>query len=320
MTGYQPRFLDEEPLPPDPATATTLPPPERLTEPVLLEPEPDAPSELRSPWQPLDLPGSTTRGGGVRWTVFGIAVVLLGLTVFSTISFVLSLTQRSVVLGTACALTLGLGIGLIGYGLAGEWRGYRKLRRVDRLRTAFTGRAVPLEVLRAAALSWLDGLTATLPDAEGAIHAVRAALTTAEIHALLRDRAAAPLCQAAKGIGRRAGLQAASLVAVTPHAGWDGLIAGLRGLLVIREVAELFGVRPGLAVTVLLLRKVAWTAAGIAGVDLLSQSLANYALHAMPVTKHIVEAVPGGSIAALRLYRLANLAAKACCPVANRIG
>jgi putative membrane protein len=317
VTGHPPRFLDEEPLPPDPAT--TVPPPERLAEPVLLEPEPDAPLGLRSPWQPPDLPGSTTRGG-VHWTVFGIAVVLLGLAVFSMISFVLSLTQRSVVLGAACALTLGFGIGLMGYGLAGEWRGYRKLRRVDRLRAAFTGRAVPLEVLRAAALSWLDELTGTLPDAEGVSRAVRAALTTVEIQALLRDRAAAPLCEAAKGIGWRAGLQAASLVAVSPHAGWDGVIAGLRGLLVIREVARLFGVRPGLAVTVLLLRKVAWTAVGIAGVDLLSQSLANYALRAMPVTKHIVEAVPGGGMAALRLYRLASLAAKACCPVADRIG
>jgi hypothetical protein len=28
-------------------------------------------------------------------------------------------------------------------------------------------------------------------------------------------------------LGQRAGLQAASLTAVSPHAGWDGIIAGL---------------------------------------------------------------------------------------------
>jgi hypothetical protein len=50
-------------------------------------------------------------------------------------------------------------------------------------------------------------------------------------------------------------------------------------------------------------------------VDLLSQGLADRALSAVPVTRHIAASVPGSGVAALRLYRLATMAAEACCPV-----
>jgi putative membrane protein len=101
----------------------------------------------------------------------------------------------------------------------------------------------------------------------------------------LRNRVAEPLKAAALQIGRRAALNGGSLIAISPHASWDGLIAGARGLVVIRQVAALYGLRLGAAVTVMLMRKVAWTAAGTAGLDLLSQSLADHALGALPVAK-----------------------------------
>jgi hypothetical protein len=42
----------------------------------------------------------------------------------------------------------------------------------------------------------------------------------AGLHAVLRDRAADLLRKAAQAIGCRTGLQAASLIAVSPHASW----------------------------------------------------------------------------------------------------
>jgi putative membrane protein len=316
----RPRFLDEPPSRTGPsATVPPAPPPpaDHLFEPVLLEAEPGAAAELQATWRPEDLPASSASAGGLHWTAIGIAVLLVSLAVFSAIGFVLSLADRSVFLGIASGLALSLGVGLIGYGLAGEWRGYRKLKTVDGLRATLGGDALPIEVLRAAALGWLDQVAATLPDAEGAIRAIRSAPTVIEIQAILRNRAADPLQQVARTIGRRAGLQAASLIAISPHASWDGVIAGVRGLLIIREVARLFGLRSGLAVTIVLVRKVAWTAAGISGIDLLSQSLADHALSALPFVKHIAKTAPGSGVAALRLYRLANIAAAACCPIAG---
>jgi hypothetical protein len=150
----------------------------RAISPVLLEAEPDAPAELQGIWRPQDLPASPTPAGGLHWTALGIAVVLVSMAVFSAIGFVLSLGDRSIFLGVASGLALSVGLGLIGYGLAGEWRGFRKLRTVDRLRTTLASDALSVEVLRAAALSWLDQVANTLPDTDGAVRAIRSAATS----------------------------------------------------------------------------------------------------------------------------------------------
>jgi putative membrane protein len=316
-----PRFLDE-PLPPAGQSGTAIihaepPVADHPGRPVLLEAEPDAPGELRGTWQPQDLAASSSSASNLPWIPLGIVVVLVSLAASSAIGVIIHLADHSVFLGAVFGLMLSLGAGLIAYGLIGEWRSYRKLKSVDRLRAALADNALSLEALRAVALGWLELVDATLPDATRAISDIRSVPTAIEIQAVLRNRAADPLQQAAEAIGRRAGLQAASLIAVSPHASWDGVIAGLRGLMVIRDVARLFGLRPGLTVTIVLVRKVAWTAAGVSGVELLSQGLADHALSTLPFARHIAASVPGSGIAALRLYRLANMAAAACCPVSR---
>ena len=313
----KPRFLDEAPSPVRRGTAipASPPPADRQTAPVLMEAEPDAPTELSGSWRPNELPSLLPSVGGLHWVALGIAVMLVTLALLSAIGFVLSLADRSTILGWASGLALGLGVGLIVRGLVGEWRGYRTLQTVDRLRATLMSDTASIEVLRRAALGWLEQVSTLLPDADGARRAIQLAPTAIEIQAALRNRIADPLHQAAKAIGRQAGIQAACLIAISPPTSWDGLIAGLRGLVVIREVARLFGLRPGWAVTLMLLRKVAWTAAGISGLDLLSQSLTDQVLSGLPFVKHIAQSVPGGGVAALRLYRLATIAATTCCPV-----
>jgi putative membrane protein len=92
----------------------------------------------------------------------------------------------------------------------------------------------------------------------------------------------------------------------------------MRALLLVRQVAEIYGIRPGLLVTLGLLRRVAWTAAGVSGFGLLSQTLAEHTLHKLPLVKHLTGAPPETSLAALRLYRLATITAEACSPAGER--
>jgi hypothetical protein len=42
---------------------------------------------------------------------------------------------------------------------------------------------------------------------------------------------------------------------------------------------------------------------------------AEHFLRHMPILKHLTAAVPGATVAAFRLYRLAGITAKACCPL-----
>jgi putative membrane protein len=316
----RPHFLDEEPPPPaaSETAAPTGPPPADLPPgPILLEAEPDAPTMLQATWQPQNLLVPPAPVGTVPWIALGTIVVIVSLVLLSGLAFVFDMAKRSAVLGVVSGLSLGLGFGLIGYGICREWLSYRQLKTVDHTRAALSGRTMSIETLRAAALGWLEQVHASLPEAEAAATAIRSAATPIEIQAILRNRVADPLREAAKTIGRRAAVQSASLIAISPHASWDGLIAGVRAVLIIRAVARLFGLRPGMAMTIALFRKVAWTAAGTAGIELASQGLADQVLGAMPIVKHIAASVPGSGVAALRLYRLATITAEACCPVAG---
>jgi len=60
-----------------------------------------------------------------------------------------------------------------------------------------------------------------------------------EIRGVLRSQVADRLRETANGIGTRAAIEGATLVAICPHPAWDGIIAAVRGLLVIRRVAAL---------------------------------------------------------------------------------
>jgi putative membrane protein len=104
------------------------------------------------------------------------------------------------------------------------------------------------------------------------------------------------------------------IVAVSPSPALDGVLAGLRGLSLLRQVATLHGMRPGGAVTLALLRRLAWTAAGTSGLDLLGQTLADGALAHVPVLRQLATVLPGSGLMALRLRRLAEVTAQACCP------
>ncbi|WP_043840229.1 hypothetical protein [Muricoccus aerilatus] len=97
--------------------------------------------------------------------------------------------------------------------------------------------------------------------------------------------------------------------------GLANLTTPLRGLSLLRQVAAIHGMRPGAAVTLSLLRRLAWTAAGTSGADLLGQSLADSALSHIPGLKQIAAALPGSGLTALRLRRLAEVAAQACSPI-----
>ena len=110
-------------------------------------------------------------------------------------------------------------------------------------------------------------------------------------------------------------MQGGVVVAISPSPALDGVLAGLRGLSLLRQVAAIHGMRPGAAVTVALLRRLAWTAAGTSGMDLLGQGPADSALSHWPGFKQVAAALPGSGLTALRLKRLAEVTAKACSPI-----
>jgi putative membrane protein len=214
------------------------------------------------------------------------------------------------------AVAIGAGCALIGYGAALEWRAYQSLASTERLRAILASNAFPVDTVRAASIAWANMIAASAVVELGTLErGLQAAETVAELRALLRARLLDRLREASVQIGQRAAIDAATLVAICPHPALDGLMISARSLVMIRQIASVYGVRPGLAVTVALMRRAAFTSAATSAIDFASQELAGHLLSSTPVVKHIAAAIPGASTAALRIYRLAKVTADACCPI-----
>ena len=322
MTPRSPGFLDEDNAEigasqgsPTGRDDGSPEPPPLPRGPMLLDPEPDAPARVDLGWLPETVAAAPPRIGTAFWIGAGLLVLIASWALLSMASFVVGLMVQSVSLGALALAGIGIGCGLLLYALLLEVRAYRPLGTVERLRAVLASSESTAEVARRQAIAWLYQLGTAVPERAAVERMLRGATTVSEVRSVLRSQVTDRLREAAGLLGRRAAVEGATLVAICPHPAWDGLLAGGRGLLVIRHVAALYGLRPGLAVTFALLRRVAWTAAGTTGLSFVSQGLADHLLTSMPVLKHVAGALPGTGAVAVRLYRLAGITAEACSPL-----
>ena len=200
-------------------------------------------------------------------------------------------------------------------GVAREIRSYRRLTRVDVLRAMLRPPAVPVETARAECTAWLTTVAHRLVDPDQVRLAMNGCTTTAEVRAMLAHRAIEPLREQATALGTRAASQGAAMVAIIPSPALEGLAAGLRSLKLIREIAALYGLRPGVSVTLGLIRRAAVTAASVYGANEIAAAAAAHFLADAPVLRSIASAAPGAGITARRIYLLAQTVAEACSPL-----
>ena len=186
---------------------------------------------------------------------------------------------------------------------------------MDTLRTGLARADIAVAGAKSICRVWIRSVAHRLVEVETTEAMLERAASVEEIKTILRGRVLEQLRRAVDQTGRRAAVQGGAAVAITPSPALDGLLAGLRGVALIRQVARIYGLRPGLAVTVGLLRRVAWTVASVSGTEMFSRAVADQVLERLPVIKHLAGAIPGTSVAAIRLYRLAGVTAAACSPL-----
>lgn len=244
--------------------------------------------------------------GGVGLAAAGAATLVLGFSALDAGNFVASQFERGPVLGwLTLAVALG-GFGLLGLAAWRELRGLFGLRHVDRLRAEL---ADPVRA-KAAALDWL----ASLPDGGGLAESVKATDDPVAIHALLRAGPVVDLRARADQLGRAAALQVFTVAAAVPSPALDGLLVGWRGVRLVRQVAALHGLRPGLFGTFALLRRVAFAAAGVVATDL-AADVVTRTLLSNPLLERLASDVAGAGVAARRMIVLARATAAACSPL-----
>ncbi len=311
MSAFRPGFVDDPatPEPPPPVQTTTI---ERPLDPGFFDTT-SAPPEALPATIPLQLPAPGM--GSLGWVGAGLGILVVGVSCLSLIGFVLDQMARSVALGWTSLGTVSAGVLAVLWGVTREVRSYRRLTRVDALRANLRPPAVPVDIARAECAAWLQTVAHTLRDPDSIRLALNGCTTTDEVRAMLAHRAIEPLREQASALGTRAASQGAAMVAIIPSPALEGLAAGLRSLKLIREIASLYGLRPGPSVTFGLMRRAAVTAASVYGINEIAGAAAAHLLADAPVLRSIASAAPGAGITARRIYLLSRTMAEACSPL-----
>jgi putative membrane protein len=130
----------------------------------------------------------------------------------------------------------------------------------------------------------------------------------------LRAGPVADLRTRSDALGRTAAVQMAAGIAATPAPALAVLLVAWRGVRLVRQVAALHGMRPGLLGTLGLLRRSVLAAGMVAG----SEVAINAAAHALlsnPLLTHALGEMAGAGVAARRMILLARSTAAACSPL-----
>jgi putative membrane protein len=247
-------------------------------------------------------------GGTLRLLLGGAGVLAFGYAALGSANFVLSQFDRSATLGWLTLAVAVAGFGLIGAGVWREMRGLFALRKVDRLRAAVA--AADIAALKSAIRPWLSAQ----PDGPALVAALEPISDPAAALALLRAGPVATLRARADALGRTAAVQVFAATAALPAPAFDGLLVAWRGTRLVRQVAELHGMRPGTLATLALLRRTALSAAGVVAADLATDTAAR-AFLSNPLLRHVAGDVAGAGVAARRMIVLARAAAAACSPL-----
>ena len=238
----------------------------------------------------------------------GAVVLGVGFAGLGAANFVVDQFARAAWLGWVTAGVAAAGFGLAGAGVWREVRALLALGRVDRLRADLAsgeaGRVMD------AARAW----AARTPGGEALGPALRGVNDPDAALALLRAGPGRQLREATDAVSRSAALQVVAGIAAVPSPSLDLLFVGWRGVRLVRQVAALHGVRPGVLGTLSLLRRAA-VAATMVGAAEVAGNTAAHALLSSPFLAKAFGEAAGAGVAARRMLVLGRATAAACDPV-----
>jgi putative membrane protein len=302
-------------------TIETEPARERLR-PRILETEETGRLELNlQPAPEANLPSPLTRRSRSPFAVAvaGLGILALGIVGIDLVQFIDGAFAHGTALGALALTVVAAGCGGAGYWLMAELRGLLRLRSAERLRTlipsAVSSELKP-EINIAATILARDPL---LGEAVGRYRAVLEPHHTGRDALELFSRfVLAPADRLAEAAIRRATAQAFAINAISPTALLDTLLFAARAMRLIREIAEIYGQRPGLAGTVHLLRRLVSGAGLVGAVDLVGGVLAQQLGGA--VVERLSASAAESAYAAQKMARLGIIAMALCRPVDFRAG
>lgn len=248
------------------------------------------------------------RTGTATLMLAGAAVLAVGFAGLGAANFVADQFARAVWLGWVTAGIAVAGFGLAGAGVWRELAALRALDRVDHLRADFV--SGDAHRIARAARDW----AARVPGGDTLAPALRAVNDPDAALALLRAGPGRSLREAADAQSRAAAVQVVAGIAAVPSPALDTLFVAWRGVRLVRQVAAIYGVRPGLLATLGLIRRTALSATLVGAAEIAGNTVAHAVLGSPFLAKALGEAA-GAGMAARRMLVLGRAAAAACDPV-----
>jgi len=251
--------------------------------------------------------------------VTGLGILVIGVVGIDLAQFVDGAFAHGTGVGVLAAIAVAAGAGGAAYWLIAELRGLMRLRSAERLRrliaSALSGE-LKQEIGAAAAILARDPLLGE------AVARYRTALephhTGHDALELFARFVLAPADRLAQAAIRRAATQAFAINAISPTVLLDTLFFAVRAMRLIREIAEIYGQRPGLAGTVHLLRRLASGAGLVGAVDVVGGVIAQQLGGA--VLERLSAGAAESAYAAQKMARLGLIATALCRPIEFRPG
>jgi putative membrane protein len=249
----------------------------------------------------------------------GLGVLAVGVVGIDLVQFVDGAFAHGTGVGILAAAAVAAGAGGALYWLTAELLGLFRLRSAERLRRLIPSALaseLKVEIDAAAAIVARDPLLGE------AVNSYRAILephhTGQDALELFSRFVLAPADQLAQAAIRRAAAQAFAINAISPTVLLDTLFFAARATRLIREIAEIYGQRPGLTGTVHLLRRLVSGAGLVGAVDVVGGVIAQQLGGA--VLEHVSASAAESAYAAQKMARLGLVAMALCRPIEFRPG
>jgi putative membrane protein len=249
--------------------------------------------------------------------VIGLAILVFAVLGIDLIQFIDGAFAHGTGLGVAAAAAVAAACGGAGWWAIGELRALWRLRSAERLRSLIP-RAVSSELkpeigAAAAILARDPLLREAVARFRAAVEPHHSGRDTLELFSRFVLTRADRLAEASI---RRAAAQAFAINAISPTALLDTLLFAVRAIRLLREIAEIYGQRPGLAGTVHLVRRLAGGAGMVGAVDLAGGILVQQLGGA--VIERFSASAAESAYAAQKMARLGIIAIALCRPVEFR--
>jgi putative membrane protein len=261
----------------------------------------------------LPAPAPSKRPGArpFRWFVGSLVLLVVGVLLFDAVDFVLALWDRHWALGGAFAVLLAATLLAGAWSIGREIATFRRLRHVDRIRAELQdGIARDSVVELRHALIELAGEIGAPGDAAKLAERMEDTHRAEQLLHLFKRQVLEPLDRRAYAAVGRAARDVGAVATLMPTVLLDTAVLLWRSVRLVREVAEIYGFRTGLAGTLMLLRRLAGGAAMLAAADVAGTIVvqqAGGALYELFATK-----LGEGAVAASRAARLGLLAMQLC--------